>query len=212
MESMKGLTEDLTLAVGKISKELSPTIKDLREIYERDETLTLVKKAGENIPTFLTLLDLMETMKGLAEDLTPAVSKISKEMTPSITMLRESFEKDELLDLLQKTGENINTFNKLLDFLNKFDKSGTLDYTLENISTREIDIMLKGMQTTAAKTMKQFMESPPKPGLGNLIKAMRDPEVQKGILFFTAFAKNLTQCMSETIQESCEVPIRHLSQ
>ncbi len=197
MEVMKGLVEDILPAVGKITKEISPTITELREIYEKDETLTLVKKAGENIPTFLELLNMMEVAKGLMNDLMPAVGKISKEVMPSINMLRESLEKEEVLDLLQKAGENINVFNKLLDFLNKFDKSGTLDYTLENVGRKEIDILLKGIQTTAAKTMQQFMEKPPQPGIGNLMKAMTDSEVQKGLLFLTAFAKNLSKCMSD---------------
>jgi uncharacterized protein YjgD (DUF1641 family) len=183
-------------AAGKITKELSPTIKDLREVYEREETLTLIKKVGENIPTLVTLLNLMETMKGMAEDLMPAAGKITKELTPTITMIRESLEKDEVLDLVQKIGENINVFNKLLDFLNKFEKSGTLDYTLDNLSAKEMNVMIMGIQTTAVKTMKQFMENPPKPGLMNIFSAVKDPEVQKGILFLTAFARNLSRCMS----------------
>lgn len=197
MEAMKGLMEDLIPAVGKITKEVSPTIKDLREVYERDETLTLIKKAGENIPTLVTLVDLMQTMKGLIEDLMPAVGKITKELTPTITMLRESLEKDEVLDLIQKTGENVNTFNKLLDFLNKFDKSGTLDFTLENMAAKEMDYIIKGMQKCIVRTMQQFAEKPPEPGLRNILAAMRDPEVQKGILFMTAIARNLTKCISE---------------
>ena len=131
----------------------------------------------------------------------PAAGKISKEIAPSINMLRESLEKEEVLDLLQKAGQNIHVLNKLLDFLARFDKSGTLDYTLENIAGREMDIMLKGIQSTAAKTMQQFMERPPKPGISQVMKAMTDPEVQKGILFFTAFAKNLSKCMADACMD-----------
>jgi len=198
---IENLLVDLSPAFGRIAKEVSPTIKDLREVYERDETLTLVKKAGENIPTLLTLLDLMESMKGLVEDLKPAVGKISKEIMPSITMLRESFEKDEALELIQKTGENINTFSKLMSFLTEIEKSGVLDFTLKMQSEKETQFMIKGMQKCMVKTMQEIIEKPPKPGLGKIFSVIRDPEVQKGILILTAFARNLSVCLFETTEK-----------
>jgi len=197
MEVAKGTIEDLTPALGKITKEISPVVKDIREVYERDETLDLVMKVGENIPTFLELLKLMEVTRGLAGDLMPAMGKISKEVMPSINALRESFEREEVLNLLQKAGDNIDVFNKLLGFLSNLDKSGTLDFTLKNVGGKEMGILLRGMQTTAVKTMEQYMEKPPRAGMGKLIGAMMDPEVQKGLLFLTAFAKNLSRCMAE---------------
>jgi uncharacterized protein YjgD (DUF1641 family) len=212
MEAVKGMIEDFAPSIGKISKEIMPTLNMLRETFERDETLKLVNKVGENIPTFLTLLDLMEAVKGMIEDFAPAVGKISKEMMPTINILRESLEKDEVLELIQKTGENINTFNKLLDFINKFDKSGILDFTLENVLAKETNFMLKGIQNSAARTMQQIMEEPIKPGFKNIFSAIRDPEVQKGILMMTVFAKNMSQCMTETIEESRRIMMSTLSQ
>ncbi|MBM4137807.1 MAG: hypothetical protein FJ241_13405, partial [Nitrospira sp.] len=114
---IENLIADLSPGFGKITKEISPTIKDLREVYERDETLTLVKKVGENIPTLVTLVDLMETMKGLVEDLTPAVGKITKEISPTIKDLREVYERDETLTLVKKVGENIPTLVTLVDLM-----------------------------------------------------------------------------------------------
>ena len=197
MEAVKGLMTDAAPAIGKITKETHETVKELREKFERDETLTLLKKVGDNIPTFVELLNVMEAVKGLMTDVSPAIGKISKEVTPSINMLRESLEKDEALELLQKTGENIGTFNKLLDFLNNFEKEGKLDFTLEKASAKEMDYMMIGLQKTLLLTVKQYAEMPPKPGIKNLLSAMKDPDVQKGILFMTAMAKNLSRCLTE---------------
>ena len=197
MVAMKGMIEDFAPEIQKIIHETRPTIRDLRERFERDETLILLKRFGDNIPTFISFMDIMVAMKGMIEDFAPEIQKIIHETRPTIRDLRERFERDETLDLLRKTGENINTLSKLLDFLGRFEKSGTLDFTLENIVAKETDVMIRGIQATASKTMLQFMEDPPKPGLKNIFKAIRDPEVQKGILFLTAFAKNLSQCMSD---------------
>jgi uncharacterized protein YjgD (DUF1641 family) len=61
--------------------------------------------------------------------------------------------------------------------------------------------MIKGMEKCAVISMKHIMENPIKPGIKNVISAMRDPEVQKGLLMMTIFAKNLSQGMSEAIKE-----------
>jgi uncharacterized protein YjgD (DUF1641 family) len=201
MGTVKGMLDDLAPVIEKISRDAHPTIKDLRERFEKEETLDLIKKVGDNIPTFLTLMNLMDTVKGMIDDLAPVMGKISKDTMPTVNMLRESFEKEETLELLRKTGENITTFNKLMDFLNKFEKTGTLDITLENVLTPEMNCMIKGMEKCAVISMKHIMENPIKPGIKNVISAMRDPEVQKGLLMMTIFAKNLSQGMSEAIKE-----------
>src|SRR3990172_7943075 len=198
---VEDLLTDLAPALEKISKETHETVNELREKFERDETLTLLKKVGDNIPTFVELLNVMEVVKGLMTDVSPAIGKISKETHETVNELRESFEKDEALQLLQKTGENINTFNKLLDFLGSFDRSGTLDFTLVNASTKEIEYMLKGMLRCLSKAMQEIAAKPPQPGIRNLLSAIRNTEVQKGILLMTIFARYLPQSIYETIQE-----------
>jgi uncharacterized protein YjgD (DUF1641 family) len=197
MQAVKGMVDDFLPAINKITHEIHPTIRDLRERFEKDETLTLLKKVGDNVPTFIMLMDAMQAVKGMVDDFSPSIAKISKEVMPTINMLRESLEKDEVLDLVQKTGQNINTFNKLLDFMGNFEKSGTLDFTLQKLLAKEMNVMIMGIQSTAAKTMQQFMEDPPKPGMKAILSAVRDPDVQKGILFMTSMAKNLSKCMAE---------------
>ncbi|MDH5202083.1 MAG: DUF1641 domain-containing protein [Nitrospirota bacterium] len=200
MESAKGMIADVGPAVGRISKETHTTIRELRERFEKDDTLILIKKIGDNIPTFITLLELMEVAKGLVEDLQPSVGRITKEVLPSINMLRESFEKEEVLDLLQNVGKNINAFNKLLTFLNGFENSGTLDFTLEQLSSKEMNSMMIGVQKCAVRTMQEITANPPKAGLKGIFAAMRDPEVLKGMVIMTAFARNMSLSLSETLQ------------
>src|SRR3972149_4940809 len=117
MEAVKGLMTDAAPAIGKITKETHETVKELREKFERDETLTLLKKVGDNIPTFVELLNVMEAVKGLMIDVSPAIGKITKETHETVKELREKFERDETLTLLKKVGDNIPTFVELLNVM-----------------------------------------------------------------------------------------------
>ncbi|MBF0458591.1 MAG: DUF1641 domain-containing protein [Nitrospirae bacterium] len=202
MKAFKGFAEDVFPASDKMMKELTPAINTLRYAYEKDETLQLLKNVGDNIPTFIELLGVMKAFKGFAEDVFPASDKMMKELTPTINSLRYAYEKDETLELLQKTGDNIPTFIKLLDFLTVFDKSGDLDFTLATAFSKETEYMIKGMEKCAVRTMQQLIEKPLKPGFMNIFAALKDPEVQKGFVLMTTFARNMPQCMLETIEES----------
>ncbi|QWR77361.1 DUF1641 domain-containing protein [Candidatus Magnetomonas plexicatena] len=202
---VEGFVSDLMPAMEKITKEIGETLNGLRERYERDETLELIKKLGDNIPTFIQMLDAMKAFKGFFEDMMPAVDTMMKELTPTINSLRLLYEKDETLDLLVKTGENIPSFIKLLDFLHNFDKDGGLDFALEAAYAKETEFMIKGMEKCAVRTMQQLMEKPLKPGVFSLFSAIKDPEVQKGFILMTTFARNMPQCMLETIEASGEI-------
>ncbi|MEW6619545.1 MAG: DUF1641 domain-containing protein [bacterium] len=202
MNAVKGLLEDLSSVPDKISKETLPIVRELRERFERDETLKLIKQVGDNIPTMVRFLEIMPAVKGLIDDLSPAIDKILHETAPTIKILRESFEKDETIEILKKTGENINTFNKLLDTLSTLDKSGDLEIILENAVAKETRCLIKVMENCVVKTMQEVKEKPIKPGLGKIIFAIREPEVQKGLLFLMTLARNIPQCILETMKDS----------
>src|SRR3972149_3960166 len=237
MGTVKGMLEDLAPAIQKISKDTQPTIRDLREKFEKDETLELIMKVGDNIPTFLTLLNLMGTVKGMLEDLAPALVKISKDIQPTIRDLREKFERDETLELIMKLGDNIpvfvmlkdlsgkpeihdfilktlenikifrglgdmlSVFDNLMNFLQELNKAKTIDYTTKILLSKEINYLIIGMDKCIFNAMKDIKENPIKPGIKNLISAVRDPEVQKGILIMTKFAKWLPGSLSEAEKE-----------
>ncbi|MBF0567848.1 DUF1641 domain-containing protein [Candidatus Magnetominusculus dajiuhuensis] len=198
---LENFAGDVMPGIEKAIREINSTINDLRIRFERDETLQLLKSIGDNIPTFVELLKVMKAFKGFAEDVFPASDKMVKELTPAINTLRYAYEKDETLELLQKTGDSIPIFIKLIDFLMVFDKSGDLDFTLKTAFSKETEFMIKGMEKCAVRTMQQLIENPLKPGLKSIFAALKDPEVQKGFVLMTTFARNMPQCMLETVEE-----------
>lgn len=68
---------------------------------------------------------------------------------------------------------------------------------VEHISATDINVLLKSATKCISDTVSQFSQHPPKPGLKSLLAAMRDPDVQKGLLFMTNLAKNLQLCLTE---------------
>jgi uncharacterized protein YjgD (DUF1641 family) len=204
MEAVKGLVEDVAPAMDKIVHEITPAVNALRYAFERDETLVLMQKMGESMPDFIKMMSVMEAVKGLMEDAAPAMDKILHETTPAINRLRYAFEKDEFVDLMEKTGQNMGAFIKMLDFLHKFDAEGGLDFALNAAVTKETEYMIRGMEKCAVRTMKQLIDKPLKPGMKSIFSSMKDPEVQKGFLLMTTFARNMPQCMLETVQENAD--------
>lgn len=83
--------------------------------------------------------------------------------------------------------------------------AGFIATFIEEVSTPMVQDVLKSMTRSLSKTMQEFKESPPEPGIRNVLKTLRDPEVQKGLLFMSAFAKNMYNSMAKTHFDS---PVR----
>lgn len=69
---------------------------------------------------------------------------------------------------------------------------------VEEVSTPHAQDILRSLTKCLSKTIQQFATQPPQPGIRNLVSVMRDPEVQMGLMFMAALAKNMQQCMVET--------------
>lgn len=119
---------DLLIATKRLSEELNPelqessikyreTIDELRVSFEREEAVTLVRTLGENADDLAELVELGTATKELAADLAPEVQTATMEAREPIDTVRVAFEDQEPLVLLQKLGENTNTFIDLLDLL-----------------------------------------------------------------------------------------------
>jgi uncharacterized protein YjgD (DUF1641 family) len=202
MQAVKGLMDDMADAPAKITKELTPTINELRERFESDDTLAVMKMMGDNLPTLVNTLQLMPAFKGLMEDILPNAEKIIKELVPTINVMREAFEKDETIELLLKTGSHISTFNQLIDFLTEFKRRGHFDFSLKQALDYETEYLIKGLELCASKTMKEFEEEPitTKPSLWRIFKTMNDEEVRRGIVIGTTFLRNMHQCMLNAME------------
>ncbi len=201
--SVYSLVQDLQPVLSKIGEEATPTISELRERFEKEEVVDLLKKLGDTLPTLSKMLDDLTSVYSLVQDLQPVLSKIGEEATPTISELRERFEKEEVIDLLKKLGDNLSTLSKALDKLIELEKSGTLDALMRmsklvvalsnKLSDEDIENLAEvtaNMAKIAKPELVGIAESvtetittvePKKVGTFGLFSAMRDEKVQKGL-------------------------------
>jgi uncharacterized protein YjgD (DUF1641 family) len=227
MKVVKGMMADLMPAVGKIADDASPVIKDMRERFEREETIQLLMKVGDNIPFLVQVMGMMDIAKGLMIDLAPAIGKITHDVSPTITQLREKYEREETLEMIMKLGDDIPVliilldllgkeeipgmlnkiggllpvFDKLVDSVNDLNKSGSLNTVAKMLSYKDVSYLIGGVDKCLVSAMADIKTNPVKPGITNLISAVMDPEVQKGLLILMKFAKYLPKSLSEAMRE-----------
>ena len=119
---------ELLVVAQELSAELAPELREaaadsrepIREIrlaLEREETLVLVQRVGENADTLVELLEVLEVTDELVTDLVPEVQTIVRENRETIARLRLALEREETLVLLERLGENADTMVELLELL-----------------------------------------------------------------------------------------------
>lgn len=113
----KHLGEDLAPELKCATADSRGSLEELRLALEREETLVLIQKVGENAETFIELFDMLEATKSLADDLAPELKTAAAEARGPLEEVRLAFENQETLLLFQKLGQNTETFIELLDLL-----------------------------------------------------------------------------------------------
>ncbi len=102
----------------KIAEEVQDSIKEFREKFEREEVLVLLRKLGDILPKLPQMLDDLLTIYNLIDDLRNVLPELEKEAMPTISELRERFEREEVLDIIKKLGDFLprlpNTIDNLL--------------------------------------------------------------------------------------------------
>ncbi|WP_435348836.1 DUF1641 domain-containing protein [Haloarchaeobius sp. HRN-SO-5] len=111
------LAEDLAPELRETVRENREPIRDLRVAFEREETLVLLQKVGEESDTLVELLDVLAVSKDLTDDLVPELTATIRENREVLERLRLSLEREELLVLVERLGENADTLAELLDLL-----------------------------------------------------------------------------------------------
>ncbi|ADD04634.1 DUF1641 domain protein [Natrialba magadii ATCC 43099] len=88
LEVVDELVGDLVPELKTIVRENRETIARIRVALEREETLTLLERLGENEETLIELLELLDVTYELAEDLVPEAVAVVQENRQPITELR----------------------------------------------------------------------------------------------------------------------------
>ena len=161
----KELAEDLAPELREAATDAREPMAQLRIALEREETLVLVRKLGENTDTFIELLDVLDASHGLLEDLVPELREAATETRDPIADLRMAVagfadaraEADlEPYELGQRLGHAL-----------------SLGATVGD--PRVVETVDAGLSAFTAE------EPPKKLGLLGLLGALRDDDVRAGI-------------------------------
>ena len=112
-----GLAAALTPELREAGRENREPLAELRVAFEREETLTLLRKVGDETDTLVELLDVLAVSKDLTDDLVPELLVAVRENRETVERLRGSLEHEETLRLVERLGENAETLTELLDLL-----------------------------------------------------------------------------------------------
>ncbi|WP_135823694.1 DUF1641 domain-containing protein [Halorussus ruber] len=92
-------------------------IRDLRVAFEREETMVLLQKVGEQSETLVELLDLLAVSKDLTDDLVPELVVAVRENREVLERVRPTLENEDTLVLVERLGENADTLVEMLELL-----------------------------------------------------------------------------------------------
>ena len=84
----RGLAEDLAPELRDAAADAREPVARLRVALEREETLVLLRRLGENTETFVELLDVLEASHGLLEELVPELREAAGDVRGPIADLR----------------------------------------------------------------------------------------------------------------------------
>ncbi|MFC4248222.1 DUF1641 domain-containing protein [Natribaculum luteum] len=111
------LSADLAPELQKTAQENREPIREVRVALEREETLVLLQRVGENAETLTELLETLEVVDDLVDDLVPELQTVVYENRETVERLRFALEREELIVLLERLGENADTFVELVELL-----------------------------------------------------------------------------------------------
>lgn len=92
LEVSQGLVDDLLPELIVVARENRETVERLRMAFEREETILLLERLGQNTDILLEHVELLEVTKGLADDLIPETVDVVRENREPIAELRMAAE------------------------------------------------------------------------------------------------------------------------
>lgn len=186
----RDLSADLAPELRSVAVEQRGEIEALRLAFEREETLTLLRRLGHNTDTFLDLLAVLEVTSETIGDLAPESDEELAALRGDIEQLAGAFDRSETVDTLTRVGENMETLHGLAALLEGFgdaaDRSVADYYELgqklgeaADTAERVSDPKVLGAVEAGASAVADEDAADRKVGMLGLLSALRDDDVQR---------------------------------
>jgi uncharacterized protein YjgD (DUF1641 family) len=191
---------DLVVVAQDLSAELVPELRtvaaenrgeiaQLRTAFEREETLVLLHRLGDNTDTFLDLLSTLEVASDALADVAPEDEAAAEAARADVHRLATAFDRAESVDALVALGENMETVRGLFALVEGFgdaaDRSTEEYYRLGTQLGRAADVAERASDPRVVETLdagaSAFTDETAdrRVGLFGLISALRNDDVQR---------------------------------
>ena len=185
--------EDLTADLSIIGKDIYDTAVTELENYSVELNPDVLKlfviKILKNIPTFVNIINTIESLTDLAKDAGPMVN----EMIIDLTKKLHELETKGYFEFIKESGrviDNIITNFSKEDISHLAENIVTILLTAKNLTQPEV---LKGINNAVKVFNSMDMEEIPEYSFWKLLKELRSPEMKKGMAFTVIFMKNLAK-------------------
>jgi uncharacterized protein YjgD (DUF1641 family) len=144
-------------------------------------------KLLKNVPTFINMVSMIESMTDLAKDAGPMVN----EMIIDFTKKLHEFENKGYFEFFREGGkviDNVVTNFTTEDVNHLADNIVTILLTIKNLTQPEV---LTGINNAVKVFNKMDVGEIPDYSFWKLLREFRSPEMRKGMTFIVMFMKNL---------------------
>jgi uncharacterized protein YjgD (DUF1641 family) len=186
-------TDDLVADLSLVGKDIYDTAVAELDNYsveiDPEQLKILTVKLLRNIPTFIRLVDTMESLTDLARDAGPMVNEMFIDFTKKLHEL----ENRGYFSFFRETGrvmDNVITHFTAEDISQLADNIVTILTTIKNFTQPDV---LRGLNNAVKVFNSMEMDKIPEYSYWQLMKEMRSPEMKQGIAFMLMFMKNIAK-------------------
>lgn len=187
------VVDDLISDVSIVGKDIYDTTVaelEVRQVQLDPEELKLLMiKLVKNVPTFLQMIDMLESMTDLVKDATPMVNELIIDFTKRLS----EFEKKGYFEFAREGGrliDKIVTNYSPDDIRNLSDNVAEVLGIVRNLSN---PALLKSLNRALETFNSMDVNTTPDYSLWKLMREMNTSEMRRGMTFLVTFMKSLSK-------------------
>jgi uncharacterized protein YjgD (DUF1641 family) len=191
LDVTRDLAADLVPELRTVAVENRSEIEQLRLAFEREETLTLLRRLGQNTETFLDLLTLLDVTGSVLSDFVPTDDDELARLEADLERLEAAFEREPTLQAIETLGENMETVVGLGYLLEGFgdatDRTPREYYELGEQLGRAVDVAERASEPAVLDVVDAGAgaitdgDTDRRVGLRGLLGAFRNDDVQRSL-------------------------------
>ncbi len=195
---LQELKEDLTIIGKDIFQSAVQELDEVAHHFDTTDLLYLLKKLLRNTRNLTKLMDQMESTADFVQDAAPLGKQVLNHLLDTLSELESKGYFDFARELFNILDTIVTSFT-LNDVKLLRENITAILLTVKNLTQPE---MLSSVNNALHFFQKMDVEIEKDISYWQILKAMRDPEMKRGIAFLIQFTKNIVQSNGESVTAS----------